>query len=241
MELRTAILITRGQKLGDGITKPCRAIVRTKDMDLAVILKELPLPAVAAECFAALLLREWGLNVPEPILVDVGGSYAFGSAEVIYPSLKQKFEYDSLPIQLQQIVLLNMAGLLREWKQTSVAIAVDEVIGNKDRNVGNILWDGGEPYFIDHEQSFDLGQQPDHNKLVGLVMLGNSDCTLTIQAAVAAAQTLSVNVLEEVTSATAQLDTTQCAEYVKGRMPNLITLVLNRFPHPDDLLAKNLQ
>ncbi|WP_024930955.1 hypothetical protein [Methylophilus sp. OH31] len=241
MELRTAVLVVKGAKIGDGITQPCRAVVRTNDTDIAVILKELSLPAIAAECFAALLLREWGLNVPEPILVSTNGSYAYGSAEVTYPSLKQKFQYDSLPAELQQIILLRMANIVREWKQTPIAIAVDEAIGNKDRNIGNILWDGGEPYFIDHERSFNLIPQPDTNKLVELSILGNQHGTAMIQAAVAAARSLSLSVVEEVTVAAANLDTTNFSEYIKSRMPHLVALVLNRFPQPNDLLAEKLQ
>jgi len=241
MELRVGKLIVKGAKLGDGITQPCRAVVRTDESDIAVILKELSLPSVAAECFAALLLSAWGLNVPEPILVDMDGSFAYGSAEIAYPSLKQRFEYDSLSNELRSVILLHMADIVREWKQTALAIAADEAIGNKDRNIGNILWDGGEPYFIDHERCFDLIQQPDDNKLAKLAMLGNVNIHTTMEIAVAAAKSLSLNVLEDVTLALENLDTTKCQKYIELRLPHLVALVLNRFPQPDDLLAGQLQ
>lgn len=241
MVLKTAKLIVKGAKIGEGITEPCRAVVRIDGADLAVILKELAMPAVAAECFAALLLREWGLNVPEPVLVDMNGVLAFGSVELIYPSLHQKFQYELIPDELKQQVLAHMATIIGQWKQTPLAIAVDEVIGNKDRNIGNLLWDGGEPYFIDHERCFDLVNLPDMNKLVELLKKGNFDVTSILQAAVTAAQALTLGVMQEAEVASAHLDTSGYSDYIKSRMPNLVMLVLNRFPQPQDLLGETLQ
>jgi hypothetical protein len=241
MKLKTAILIVKGAKIGEGINEPCRAVVRIDGIDMAVILKELSLPAVAAECFAALLLREWGLNVPEPVLVDINGVLAFGSTELIYPSLHQKFQYELIPDKLKHQVLAHMANIIRQWKQTPLAIAVDEVIGNKDRNIGNILWDGGEPYFIDHERCFDLVNLADMNKLAELSKLGNVDVNSVLQAAVTAAQTLTLGVMEQAETAVEQLDTKDYSDYIKLRMPHLVRLVLNRFPQPQDLLSETLQ
>ena len=241
MKLKTAILIVKGAKIGEGINEPCRAVVRIDGADIAAILKELSLPAVAAECFAALLLREWGLNVPEPVLVDMNGVLAFGSVELIYPSLHQKFQYELIPEELKHQVLAHMANIIRQWKQTPLAIAVDEVIGNKDRNIGNILWDGGEPYFIDHERCFDLVNLADVNKLAELSKLGNVDVNSVLQAAVSAAHTLTLGVMEEAEAATAHLDTKDFSDYIKLRMPHLVRMVLNRFQQPQDLLSETLQ
>lgn len=242
MKLKTATLIVKGAKIGNGITEPCRAVVRINGADIAVILKELSPPAIAAECFAALLLREWGLNVPEPVLVDMDGMLAFGSIDVIYPSLKQKFQLDLVPDTLKQQIVSHMANIITQWTQTPLAIAIDEVIGNKDRNIGNILWDGGDPYFIDHERCFDLIVQPDQNKLASLSMLGNIDAGTIRQAAVTAAQTLTQGVMQEALAATAHLvDTVHYSDYIKIRMPHLVMMVLNRFPQPQDLLSETLQ
>lgn len=191
--------------------------------------------------FCSLLLREWGLNVPEPVLVDMNGVLAFGSVELTYPSLHQKFQYELIPDELKQQVLAHMATIIGKWKQTPLAIAVDEVIGNKDRNIGNLLWDGGEPYFIDHERCFDLVNLPDMNKLVELLKKGNFDVTSILQAAVTAAQALTLGVMQEAEVASAHLDTSGYSDYIKSRMPNLVMLVLNRFPQPQDLLSETLQ
>jgi hypothetical protein len=241
MKLRTATLVVKGAKIGEGITEPCRAIVRVDGSDIAVILKEVSLPSVAAECFAALLLREWGLNVPEPVLVDINGVLAFGSAELMYPSFHQKFQYELIPDELKQQVIAHMANIIRHWKQTPLAITIDEVIGNKDRNIGNILWDGGEPYFIDHERCFNLVSQVDMNKLAELSKLGADDANAILQAAVTAAQTLTLGVMHEVETVTANLDTKSYSDYIKSRMPHLVMMVLNRFPQPKDLLSETLQ
>ena len=241
MKLRTATLVVKGAKIGEGKTEPCRAVVRVDGSDVAVILKEISLPAVAAECFAALLLREWGLRVPEPMLVDINGVLAFGSAELTYPSLHQKFQYELIPDELKQQVLAHMANIIRQWKQTPFAITVDEVIGNKDRNIGNILWDGGEPYFIDHERCFNLVNLEDMNKLAELSKIGAGDVNEILQAAVTAAQTLTLGVMQEVETETAHLDTKSYSDYIKLRMPHLVMMVLNRFPQPQDLLSETVQ
>ena len=47
MKLRTATLVVKGAKIGEGITEPCRAVMRVDGSDMAVILKEISMPAVA--------------------------------------------------------------------------------------------------------------------------------------------------------------------------------------------------
>lgn len=241
MELKTAELILKGCKVNDGITEPIRAIVRMNDRDTSVILKELDKPAIAAECFSALLLRGWGLNVPEPVLVNDGdGIQYFGSLEILYPSLKQKMNIDAIPESARHEVLQQISCIIIKWRQTPLAIAIDEVIGNKDRNIGNILWDGSEPYFIDHERCFDLIEQIDLNKLADLSNLsGESDKIKTL--AVAAVTTLESTIIDEAQAATESLDTMAYNEYIKNKIPQLTRMVLNRFPQPQDLFNQTVQ
>lgn len=240
MELLTAELIHRGERTADGINSPIRAIVRIADRDVVVILKELQAPLLAAECFAALLLRGWGLNVPEPVLIhDREGKNYFGSLEVNYPSLKQSMGFDQLEERIRLQIYPHMAKIAAQWKQTPLCIATDEIIGNKDRNIGNILWDGGEPWFIDHERSFGLLEQEDLNKMVQLILL--SDTSKAIQtSAVAIIFTLLPSIIDEAEQATMALDTAKFNEYIKNRTPSWANLVINRFPQPDDLLSANI-
>ena len=173
MKLQTAELITHGEQM-DGINCAVRAVVRLDGKDVAAIVKKIEQPLIAAECFAALLLKGWGLSVPEPILVKLhDDTYAFGSLEVKYPSLKQSLSLDKLPDTAKEAAYKKLAAIIGKWKQTPLAIASDEAIGNKDRNTGNILWDGGKPWFVDHERSFGLIAQEDLNKLAMMVRMGD--------------------------------------------------------------------
>ena len=237
MELLTAELIHRGERTVDGINSPIRAIVRMADRDAVVILKELAPTLLAAECFAALLLRGWGLNVPEPVLVhDHEEKNYFGSLEVNYPSLKQSMGFNNLAENIRAQIYPHMAKIAAQWKQTPLCIATDEIIGNKDRNIGNILWDGGDPWFIDHERSFDLLEQDDLNKMVELILL--SDTPKAIQtSAVAIIFTLLPSIIDEAEQATAALDTAKFNAYIKSRTPGWASQVIKRFPQPDDLLS----
>ena len=237
MELLTAELIHRGEHTAHGINSPIRAIVRLNDKDVVVILKELPKPLLAAECFAALLLREWGLNVPEPVLVlgDDDTTF-FGSLEVQYPSLRQSMNIDQLPKDIADKIGPVLAKIVSQWKQTPLCIAADEAIGNKDRNLGNILWDGGDPWFVDHERSFDLLELEDLNMMVKLVLFGNESETIQ-KSAIACAFALLPTVIDQAQAATVNLDTEMYNEYIKKRIPQLASMIIKRFPQPDDLLA----
>jgi hypothetical protein len=76
---------------GDGLTGALRCTLILPDgTQRAAILKRAPLGEVAAEAFAALLLRAWGLPVPEPFIVDEPEAPAFASADAGYPNLKQR-------------------------------------------------------------------------------------------------------------------------------------------------------
>lgn len=240
VKLQTANLITRGVRMDDGVTQPIRAIVRLNGRDVSVILKEIEPPFIAAECFAALLLRGWGLNVPEPVLVDIEGAYAFGSLEVNYPSLKQRINFASLNDIVQKAVFAHISVIVSNWKNTPLAIAIDEAIGNKDRNIGNILWDGGEPWFIDHERSFELIRQPDFNKLAQIV--STTDLSDSIQkSAVSAVFLLLPSVLDEAEQAISEFQTKAYNDYVKNRIPLLANKILQRFPQPQDLFNQTTQ
>lgn len=238
MLLSDAVLIARLKPTNDGITNPTRAVVRLRDVDVGAIVKELDPPHIAAECFAALLLRSWGLNVPEPILVHDGDKVLFGSLEVDYPSLKQRFNIsDGLSKPILDALFDHLSELIKTWEQTPLAIAIDEAIGNKDRNLGNVLWDGGEPSFIDHERCFGLANDEDSNHLAAIASLEGSFISVQ-QAAIRFCIALLPSFIDKASTDSKGLDTIGYNQYIKSNLHHLPQKVLSRFPQPNDILSQ---
>lgn len=117
------------------------------------------------ECFCALLGRNMALPIPKPLLVNVpheslscsvtdGQScIAFGSEDAAYPSFRRKFNQDQ-PEAMK---------LLKAYSKILNISVFDEWIGNGDRNIGNILYDGKSLFnFIDHELALPKGLSKDN-------------------------------------------------------------------------------
>lgn len=231
--IRTGTLIPGSETpAGDGVTEPNKALILVQGKTYAAIVKPIPPEAIAAECFAALLLRGWALPVPEPIYID-GNPPMFASMEIEYPSLKQKLHWrNDWPDDTRNRMVRVAAEIIGSFKQTPVLIAADEAIGNGDRNIGNILWDGAEPTFIDHERAFGL-KPMEENKVATLAAICSSSATLH-KSAVAAALTLSDEMVKQLTLPH-PIDYSRLADFVCARIPTLANRVLSRFPQPNDL------
>lgn len=241
MRIELATVVPGSETLiGQGATGALRCVLTVPDgSKRAGVLKRGPVGQVAAEAFSALLLRAWGLNVPDPYLVDEGGAIAFASADLSYPNLKQFCNYDALPAgPVRRAVEYYAAHLACGFASTPLAIAADEAIDNRDRNLGNILWDGREEAWIDH--AFSLGQgpsQPDLNKL----------CLMAVQCSqherLARASVSQALVLDQTAAGSAQaalpapLGSLSLSAYVAPRITSLASRVLARFPQPSDLLS----
>ena len=206
----------------------------------AAVLKRAPLAEVAAEAFSALLLRNWGLTVPEPFLVDETGALAFASADAGYPSLRQRLGVEAMPAgpQRDQAEMVG-ARIAAALSSAPLAAAADEAIENRDRNFGNILWDGAEAAWIDH--AYSLGQSPDRvgvgNKLcVMAVMAGSHEAFST--SAVAHALSLDRDAPHHAQYALPTvLHAVPLASFVAARLGLVASRLLARFPAPTDLLS----
>ena len=230
MILKTATVIQGTEiSISDGITKPVRAVVRLEGATYNAVIKNLPIQHVAAECFAALL------PVAQPLLIE-GEQLRFGSLDDGYPNLKQKIGWDDNLDENQKNSLYRLGALIMsELKETPIAICADEAIGNFDRNLGNILWDGSKVAFIDHERAFGLSNDAEANKLASLIQI--SDKSKNIEAS-SVARALAFN--------SAILDTFDCEglnisdlkSYVSNRVNSLANRELNRFPQPKDLFRQ---
>lgn len=197
------------------------------------------MPGVAAEAFCACVLRSWGLNVPEPAIVDED-PIAFASTDVGYPNLLQHIGWTAnLPAPVRVALEAEGARLVASLSDTPTAVAADEAIDNRDRNLGNILWDGQKAAWIDHERAVSVVPMEDANKLVQMVCIAG-DSSAIQRAAIAIALTLTSQA-QFVTEAEERCGgipgTSTMAKLVAGRITTLANRVINRFPRPADLLS----
>ncbi len=235
MKIRTAELISGSeQSIGEGITAPMRAVLRLDGQIVNAVLKSLPLEKITAECLCAILLRYWGVPVPEPVIV-LGDPLRYGSIDAGYPNLKQKIGFTDQLSEHEQNALVKIGGeILSNCEATPLVISADDAIGNRDRNLGNVLWDGSQFAFIDHERCLGLENDRDVNKLVLLV--ANSSNVDSIQkSAVAIALTLSIDIMKNIESN--HIDVSLYSAYLEDGIPKLASKVLSRFPQPKDLLT----
>ena len=117
-------------------------------------LRQLPAAQLLAECFATQAGRLCGLPIPRPFLVFdpqhlITPPHApplFGSLDAEHPSLRQRIAHDG-----DQAV----KEALRRWPLLRQCGCFDEHVGNVDRNLGNVLFDGEEEWVpIDQAYSF---------------------------------------------------------------------------------------
>jgi hypothetical protein len=226
---------------GDGITGAQRCVLLLEDgSKKAAVVKRGPIGQIAAEVFSALLLRQWGLAVPDPFLIDESGELAFASADIEYPNLKQSLALDGLPEGPARNAAIQVAMMIAcGLPSVSLATACDEAIDNRDRNLGNILWDGTTEAWIDH--AFALGEGhnfKDENKLCLMAIATGVDERLQ-RAAIAQTLLLERDQPKAVESALSctPIPPQNLASYVADRLTSLGNRLVARFPHPTDLIS----
>lgn len=240
MVLHNVVLINGSETpVGEGINRPSRCLVRFEDQSTkAAILKRLSPEGVAAEAFCALLLRGWGLTVPEPAIVNetLGTSIAFGSIDAGYPNLKQKIGWsDTFPERIKEVLARHGSTLISGFADTPRALVADEAISNRDRNFGNILWDGQNVAWIDHERALGLSPDSDQNKLANFaIWSGNHNAIL--QSAVAISLSISPQAVTDSANACNGIcSANEFSLQVSSRLTGLANRILNRFPQPPSL------
>lgn len=242
MQLQTATVIAGSETYaGDGLTGAMRCIIVLPDgTRRAAILKRGPVGEIAAEAFSALVLSAWGLPVPEPFLVSEITGPSFASSDVGYPNLKKRLALDSLPDgPAKDAARLIAVQLAVRLPTTPLAAVADEAIDNRDRNLGNILWDGQTEAWIDHALA--LGEHPanypDRNKLCDMAqMVGEHDRV----GRAAVGQALAIGSAPLISASDAMpigLQHKDYSAYVAVRLSDLAVRLLNRFPKPADLLT----
>jgi hypothetical protein len=184
---------------------------------------------VAAEAFCALLLRGWGLSVPEPALVN--SPLAFASMDTSYPNMKQQIGWsDNLPPAVQSVLAKRGAELVSQFTETPLAVAADEAIENRDRHLGNILWDGANVAWIDHERTLGVVPMTDANKLAVLATM-SANAQNVQKTAAAIALTLAPSCVLDARIAAANFVQSEAfADRVSAKLSTLSAAVLKRFP-----------
>jgi len=242
MEIQIATIINGTETpAGDGVTGALRCVLMLSDgTKRSAIVKRGPPGQIMAEAFSAVLLGKWGLPVPMPFLIDEEQTLAFASADIGYPNLKQALALDSLPAGPARDAAVRVAASLAcGLPTTPLAAACDEAIDNRDRNLGNILWDGTDEAWIDH--AFALGQglhMQDANKLCNMAVLVGEDDRVQ-RSAIAQGLLLDRGAAEstEIALASTALPTTNVASIIATRLNSLGNRLVTRFPRPVDLLT----
>lgn len=223
--------------VGDGVAGACRSLIRLEDGQLAkAVSKQLDERGCAAEIYCSVLCKGWGLEVPEVAIVT-NRANTIASIDDGYPSLKQRIGWsDNLPPDIKQVLEHHGAHLISSFPDTPTALAVDEAVNNRDRNFGNVLWDGSNVSWIDHERTLGFDKTPDVNLLAEMaVATGNADRVRA--AAVAMALALAQEVIDETRAKLMDYALSiEFTSFVSERYKTLSARILDRFPKPPDLL-----
>ena len=228
---------------GDGINGAKRCILVLSDgRKRSGVVKRGELNEVVSEIFSALLLRAWGLKVPEPFIVNEGSKISFACADVGYPNLKQNLGLKELSDGPAKEAATRVALMIAcSLPSATLACACDEAIDNRDRNLGNILWDGSEEAWIDHAYALGANpDMPDRNLLCEMSTAIGKD-KVFLQSSIAQALLLVHEHPNQVASCMLETpigEKQDLAIYVAKRLSALGNRLVNRFPHHSmDLLA----
>jgi len=135
--------------------------------------KQLSDTEIMVEIISALMGRELNLPIPEPVLGIYGtDSLWFISIDVKVPDLSHRMTIDVNQQMANDQTNLKILEKLCQWSDICLAIGFDEWIANDDRNLGNILYDGNDQfYLIDHNRAMRLPffpEAPINNQLLNI-------------------------------------------------------------------------
>jgi hypothetical protein len=241
MELAWATVIEGSETpAGDGDFGALRCVIETQDGELlAAVLKRDPPQLVFAEALCSILLSRWGLVVPRPFLIQEDQGVSFASADVGYPNLKQRVGLGVEQAEVDQETALRLAvALVSSFPSTPLALAIDEAIDNRDRNLGNILWDGAQEAWIDHALALGNGlHMAGLNKLC-ILMIEAGKADEALHGAIARWVALNRSVVATAASEIGAMhNAAPWRDMILERLEDLGVRLTSRFPKPDDLLA----
>ncbi|MGK0376782.1 MAG: hypothetical protein ACJA1Z_000586 [Patiriisocius sp.] len=179
-QVEVGLMLPGAQLFNDLNVNPTwKAHVKTHDNVITAFVKQLSPQKLYIECVCAVLGRYIGLPIPKPIIVKVTSenfpeipknkfNLAFGSEDANYPSFRRYAESKEAMEKLKKFTKTLDIGVFDEW------------ISNWDRNVGNILYDGGNNFsFIDHENAISPPLNPEDyaqdNQIVNVIYAVQSE------------------------------------------------------------------
>lgn len=224
---------------GDGISGAQRCVlVLANEALVGAVLKKDPPEQVYAEVLCGRLLQSWHLPVPDPYLVQDGPNVWFASADAGYPNLKKRVGLDLFPIgsPAHTAAMFLACQLAKSLPTAPLAAVADEAIDNRDRNLGNILWDGTDEAWIDHALALGNGAaKPDVNKLCQMAV-GTGDYTDFMNAAMGLWPMLNgAEVDKHTASLSIYYGTSAWRSYIANRLSTLGMRLVSRFPSPPGL------
>ena len=150
--------------------------------EISAYTKNLSPQDVLVEVFCSLVGIQLGLPIPEPMIAASkdGKSLLFASSKIEFPDLTHKLDFDISNNVILTEQSVETLGFLLRWQFMSCAITFDEWIANPDRNMGNILWNGIDEFFlIDHNMAmrpkFTANEPIEPNQLMAAKLLINND------------------------------------------------------------------
>lgn len=128
--------------------------IENQPVQLRCYVKQLNSNELLIEIFSALIGRKLGLPIPEPIIsFDDQNNPWYSSLDVKYLDLSKQLGFANNQFTNSSSNIRTFQELA-SWKQLNLACVFDEYIANEDRNIGNILFDGKDKfYLIDHHLS----------------------------------------------------------------------------------------
>lgn len=237
--LRARLIDGTEVAVGEGTMDAIRCILEDEQgKKIRVVLKDCSQEYVAAEAIASLLLSGWGLPVPQPYLTLKQGKLCFASADVGYPNVLKFVGWsENHPPQAQLVLGQIAARIVLGLSSSSLAMACDEAIDNRDRNLGNVLWDGARESWIDHAYCFGLGlEQGNDNKLCAIAKAAGLDGAGALSAAMAMNRDLPEVVRELIRGS--DIDSPSYLDLVVDKLNKIGVSLSARFPKPNDLFGQ---
>ena len=241
MSIQRATLLPGHIPLGVGVNGARRGFAQTfGGSRLPVVFKAVPESELAAELFCAVLGRNLDLPVPEPLLIrdPSNGRLVFGGVDAKFPNLLQTFRLSLDPPAYE---LRPVAERLQQWPRIAEVVWFDEWIQNTDRNLQNVLWDGGEEFiFIDHGRSLGLaGNTTGLNKLVKILLIPIETDHAAIQKLKARVLNAAIDFgMEHAESSASDLCQLKHGNF-KARSDEFIKLLTIRLPRLAGLVARH--
>lgn len=243
MNIQIATLISGTEvPVGDGVTDAQRCVVKNQDGKLEkAILKRGSLGEITAEIFCSLLLDEWGLPVPKFYIIQENSEICFASIDTEYPNLKQRLGIGNPSSKKNHKALIkNAIDLVLSLPSCRLAAACDEAIDNRDRNIGNVLWDGADEVWIDHAYSLGQGLHLDDINKLCAMSIGSKYEDDIKNGALAQAVVINQQYPHDINTVllSSSMDPLEFGIFVANRMKDLRHRLLERYPTPVDLLTE---